>query len=41
MATTIRQSWRGMGQKLSITREDFEVYRPAFEHEDADIAQNS
>lgn len=39
MAITIRQHWRGMGQKLGMTRQDFEVYRPAFEHEDTDVAQ--
>ncbi len=39
MATTIRQGWRGLGQKLGMTRQDFEVYRPAFEHEDTDVAQ--
>jgi serine/threonine-protein kinase HipA len=39
MATTIRQSWRGMGQKLGMARQDFDVYVSAFEHEDTDVAQ--
>ncbi len=38
MATVIQRDWRQIGQGLGMSRQDIDIYRPAFEHSDTKVA---